>query len=189
MEVLDTEIQEVKTLRPKRFADARGFFSEIFVASRIEQALGRSLHFVQDNMSHSSVPGTVRGVHFQARPFAQDKLIATLRGAILDVAVDLRVGSPTFGKSVARRLDAENGLQLFIPVGFGHGFCTLEPDTIVLYKVTAPYAASHDFGVRWDDPDLAIKWPVRPSEAVLSPKDIKQPMLRELPAYFRFEDF
>ena len=131
--------------------------------------------------------GTVRGLHFQSPPFAQAKLLRVLRGAVLDVAVDIRVGSPTFGQHVAVELSAENGLQIFIPAGFAHGFCTLEPGTEVFYKVTAPYAPDNDHGVLWSDPELGIDWPVTPGAAVLSDKDKVHPRLSDLPEYFHYE--
>ena len=189
MEVLETQFSEVKLLNPTRFSDTRGFFSELFNAARFESAIGTSLGFVQDNVSYSRHPGTIRGIHFQSPPYAQDKLVCVLRGAVIDVAVDLRIGSPTFGEHVSRRLDAENGLQLFVPVGFGHGLCTLEPDTVVLYKVSATYSPEHDLGVKWDDPDLGIAWPVSTAEAIVSQKDLDQPRLRDLPVHFRFNDY
>jgi dTDP-4-dehydrorhamnose 3,5-epimerase len=126
----------------------------------------------------------VRGLHFQARPFAQDKLIRVVRGRILDAAVDLRRSSRTFGRHVAIELSAENWQQLLVPIGFAHGFCTLEPDTEVLYKVTAPYSGQHDLGLAWNDPDLGIAWPVMPDAAILSDKDRQQPRLADVSSYF-----
>jgi dTDP-4-dehydrorhamnose 3,5-epimerase len=181
--VEETAIPAVKVITPKRFGDARGFFSEVY-SRRAFEAAGLHLDFVQDNHSLSGPMGTIRGLHFQSPPFAQDKLIRVVRGRILDVAVDLRRSSPTYGQHVAVELSAENWRQLLVPVGFAHGFCTLEPDTEVVYKVTAYYAPAHDHGVAWDDPALGIAWPVAPDEALLSDKDARQPRLADLPTYF-----
>jgi len=183
LEVIPTAIPDVKVLLPKAFGDARGTFSETWNAARFAEH-GIKLNFVQDNQSWSAPAGTVRGLHFQSAPRAQDKLVRVLRGRILDVAVDLRRASPTYGKWVAEELSAQNRKQLLVPVGFAHGFCTLEPDTEVLYKVTDFYSPANDLGIAWDDPDLAISWPVRKDEAVLSDKDTRQPAFRSLPAYF-----
>jgi len=183
MEIIDTAIPAVKIIRPKRFGDHRGFFSEVFRRDVMEQA-GLPTEWIQDNHSLSAAVGTVRGLHFQTEPFAQDKLVRVVRGRILDVAVDLRRSSPTFGKHVAVELSAENWQQLLVPIGFAHGFCTLEPDTEVLYKVTALYSAQHDLGLAWDDPELGIAWPVASADAMLSDKDRRQPRLADLPTYF-----
>lgn len=181
--VTPTAIPAVKILEPRRHGDARGYFSETWTRRRMQEN-GLDLDFVQDNESLSSVPGAVRGLHFQSHPNAQDKLIRVLAGRILDVAVDLRRSSPTYGQHVAVELSAENGRQLLVPIGFAHGLCTLEPNTVVAYKVTAYYSPADDLGVAWDDPDLAIAWPVAKDAALLSPKDAKQPAFRDLPAYF-----
>ena len=183
LEVTPTAIPDVKVLLPKAFGDARGTFSETWNAARFAEH-GIKLNFVQDNQSWSAPTGTVRGLHFQSQPKAQDKLVRVLRGRILDVAVDLRRASPTYGKWVAEELSAQNRKQLLVPVGFAHGFCTLEPDTEVLYKVTDFYSPANDLGIAWDDPDLAIRWPVGKDEAVLSDKDTRQPAFKSLPAYF-----
>lgn len=183
MEIIDTPIDAVKILRPKRIGDGRGFLSEVYRRDTMERA-GLPTGWVQDIHSFSSAPGTVRGMHFQVPPCAQDKLIRVARGRILDVAVDLRHTSPTFGRHVAVELSAENWQQLLIPIGFAHGFCTLEPDTEVIYKVTAFYSAKHDLGVAWNDADLGIAWPLSPEEAVLSDKDRRQPQLVDLPLFF-----
>jgi dTDP-4-dehydrorhamnose 3,5-epimerase len=183
MLVEDTSIAGVKIITPRRISDERGFFSETYR----RQALivtGVDLTFVQDNHSLSMEQGVVRGLHFQSPPFAQDKLVRVARGAILDVAVDLRSSSPTFGQHVAFELSAANWRQLLIPIGFAHGFCTLEPDTEVLYKVSNYYSAEHDRGLAWDDPNLAIEWPIAPGRAILSEKDRRHPRLHELPAIF-----
>lgn len=183
MEIINTAIDAVKIMRPRRFGDERGFFSEVFRRDVMEQA-GLPTDWVQDNHSYSSAPGTVRGLHFQTRPFAQDKLVRVVRGRILDAAVDLRRSSRTYGHHVAVELSAENWQQLLVPIGFAHGFCTLEPDTEVLYKVTAPYSAQHDLGLAWNDPDIGIAWPVAEDAAVLSDKDRHQPRLADLSLYF-----
>jgi dTDP-4-dehydrorhamnose 3,5-epimerase len=183
LQVEETAIPAVKILTPRRFGDARGFFSEVY-SRQAYAAVGIYLDFVQDNHSLSGPRGTVRGLHFQSPPHAQDKLIRVVRGRILDVAVDLRRSSPTYGRHVAVELSAENWRQLLVPAGFAHGFCTLEADTEVLYKVTGYYAPAHDLGLAWDDPDLGIAWPVSREEALLSDKDRRQPRLADLPAVF-----
>jgi dTDP-4-dehydrorhamnose 3,5-epimerase len=180
MQIDDTALPGVKILRPKRFEDERGWFSETFSVNALAEG-GISTPFIQDNQSLSRRPGTVRGLHFQTPPFAQAKLVRVLAGAILDVAVDLRRNSPTRGRHVAVELSAANGLQLLVPEGFAHGFVTREPDTIVFYKVSAPYAPAHDAGVRWDDPDLAVGWDLGGLEPVLSAKDKALPYLRAMP--------
>jgi dTDP-4-dehydrorhamnose 3,5-epimerase len=176
-------IPEVKLFTPRRFGDHRGFFCETY--KRHEwAAAGFDREFVQDNHSLSVEKGVVRGLHFQTPPHAQDKLIRVTRGSILDVAVDIRRSSPTFGRHVAAVLSADNGSQLLVPRGFAHGFVTLQTDTEVLYKVTDYYAPQNDKGLLWCDPDLGIDWPVAPDQAVVSDKDRKHPRLKELPAYF-----
>jgi dTDP-4-dehydrorhamnose 3,5-epimerase len=183
MEVIPTAIADVRIIVPKRHGDARGYFCETWSRGAMAAA-GLDLDFVQDNQSLSATPGTLRGLHFQTPPFAQSKLVRVLRGAILDVAVDLRRSSTSYGRHVAVELSAENGRQLLVPKGFAHGFVTLVPDTEVFYKVDAPYAPDHDSGVRWDDPDLAIAWPLDGREPVLSAKDKAQPAFRALPTVF-----
>ena len=178
-----TAIPDVKIVTPKKFGDHRGFFSEVYNRQAFAEA-GIALDFIQDNHSLSAQVGTLRGLHFQSAPFAQDKLVRVPRGRILDVAVDIRKSSPTFGRHVAVELSAENWRQLLVPIGFAHGFVTLEPDTEVMYKVTNYYSAANDLGLAWDDPDLAIAWPLPPGGAVLSDKDRKHPRLRDLPAIF-----
>lgn len=170
-------------LRPARHGDARGWFSEVWRRDQWETA-GVKADFVQDNQSFSARKGTVRGLHFQLPPFAQAKLVRVLSGRVLDVAVDLRRSSPTFGQSAAVELTADGGEQLFIPAGFAHGFCTLEPDTGIAYKVDAYYSAAHDRGVRWNDPAFGIDWPVGEDEAVLSAKDRVQPLFADLKDLF-----
>lgn len=183
MEIVATAIPEVKLIRPKRFGDHRGFFAEVY-NRRTFEAMGLHFDFVQDNHSRSAQRGTLRGLHYQSPPFAQTKLVRVLKGSILDVAVDIRQGSPTFGRHVAVELSAEGFEQLLVPRGFAHGFVTLEDDVEVLYKVDAYYSAAHDHGIAWNDPDLAIDWPVSPVECVLSAKDAAQPAFADLPAHF-----
>lgn len=179
------DVPDVLLIKPKKFGDARGYFMETFRQSLFEEQAG-PVRFVQDNQSLSADLGTVRGLHFQLSPCAQGKLVSCVAGAILDVAVDIRVGSPTYGKHISAELTAENGQQLWVPVGFAHGFCTLEPMTKVSYKVTDYYSAEHDRGLRWDDPELGIAWPVAPEKAILSVKDKNQPDFLGLDAYFTY---
>lgn len=176
-------IPDVILVQPKRFGDHRGFFEETFHEARYADA-GITGPFVQDNHSLSREKGVLRGLHFQVPPTPQGKLVRCLSGAILDVAVDIRKGSPTFGQHVSAELTAENGHQLWVPVGFAHGFVTLQPDTAVAYKVTGYYAPDCDKGLAWDDPALAIDWPVGPDEVILSDKDRAHPRLGDLPDYF-----
>ncbi len=170
----------------RRFGDHRGFFLETYSA-RDFAALGIADVFVQDNHSRSEQAGTVRGLHFQLAPHAQAKLVRVLRGAILDVAVDIRRGSATYGQHVAVELTAENGHQLYVPAGFAHGFCTLVPETEVAYKVTDYYAPACDRGIAWNDPDLALPWPFDAEAVQLSDKDRRAPRLRDIPAAFQYE--
>ena len=183
LQVEATAIPDVKIIAPRKFGDHRGFFSETYNRNSFIEA-GLELNFVQDNHSLSAEVGTLRGLHFQSHPFAQDKLVRVTRGRILDVAIDIRRSSPTFGKHVAVELSAENWRQLLIPVGFAHGLLTLEPDTEVLYKVTNFYSLPNDLGLAWDDPDLAIAWPIAADKVILSDKDRKNPRLRDLPEIF-----
>lgn len=170
MEVKATDLPGVFLLKVRRFADARGYFVETY-NQRAFQMAGLDVRFVQDNQSFSIEPGTIRGLHFQLPPEPQAKLVRVLRGSIFDVAVDLRVDSATYGKWLSSHLTAEGGEQLFIPRGFGHGFCTLEPNTEVAYKVDGYYAPACDSGIIWNDPTLNIDWPVAPAQAILSDKD------------------
>ncbi|MPZ57857.1 MAG: dTDP-4-dehydrorhamnose 3,5-epimerase [Rhizobiales bacterium] len=173
---LDVEalaIPDVKIIRPRKFGDSRGFFSETYNKKQFEEA-GISLDFVQDNHALSQTAGTVRGLHYQGHPFAQDKLVRVVRGRIYDVAVDIRRASPTLGQWVAVELSADAWNQILVPIGFAHGLCTLEPDTEVIYKVTNYYSVDHDFGIRWNDPDLRISWPISEDQAQLSGKDRAQ---------------
>jgi dTDP-4-dehydrorhamnose 3,5-epimerase len=176
IEVMATDLPDIKLIRPPRFFDARGFFCELF-NERAFAAAGIEDGFVQDNVSLSTAPGTVRGLHYQLAPFAQAKLLAVLRGSIFDVAVDIRRDSPSFGRHVATRLSVTDGLLLLVPRGFAHGFATLEPDTMVLYKVGAPYSPEHERGILWSDPALGIAWPVAMEKAELSPRDRQWPPL------------
>jgi dTDP-4-dehydrorhamnose 3,5-epimerase len=161
----------VQLIVPRRFGDERGWFTEVYSEAAFA-ARGLSDRYVQDNHSLSRPAGTLRGLHFQTPPHAQAKLVRCIRGAIFDVAVDVRAGSPTFGRWVGATLSAENGHQLYVPVGFAHGFLTLEADTEVNYKVTDIYAPRHDGGLIWNDPDIAIVWPLAPGlQPVLSDKD------------------
>jgi dTDP-4-dehydrorhamnose 3,5-epimerase len=178
-----TRLAGVLVVVPARFEDSRGFFAETYSRTSFFEA-GVTNQFVQDNHSLSRDRGTVRGLHFQVPPAAQTKLVRVLRGAICDVAVDLRRSSATYGQSVAVTLSAANGHQLLVPAGFAHGFCTLEPDTEVFYKVDAPYSREHERGVRWNDPACHIDWPVPHSEAVLIERDRLLPPLADLPHYF-----
>jgi dTDP-4-dehydrorhamnose 3,5-epimerase len=179
------EIPDVVLVVPKKFGDARGYFMETFRRSLFVDSIG-PFDFVQDNQSLSADVGTIRGLHFQLQPRAQGKLVSCTAGALLDVAVDIRAGSPTYGRHVKAELSAENGHMLWVPPGFAHGFCTLEPNTKVSYKVTDYYSPEHDRGLAFDDPALGIVWPVAADKAVLSAKDKQQPKLAELGTVFTF---
>ena len=183
MDVTPLAIPEVKLITPRRFSDDRGFFSETYNA-RSFKAAGVDCDFVQDNHSYSAKKGTVRGLHYQAPPHAQAKLVRVLRGSVIDVAVDARKASPTFGKWVKAELSAENGVQIFVPKGFLHGFVTLEPDTEVAYKVDAFFDGASDGSVKWNDPDLGIDWGVSEADASLSDKDAKAPAWAEFNSPF-----
>lgn len=183
MEVWATAIPEVKVIRPKRFGDHRGFFSEVY-NRRVFAAVGIDFDFLQDNHSLSRERGTLRGLHFQKPPGTQTKLVRVVRGAIADVVVDCRHGAPSYGHHVMVELEAAGGEQLLCPRGFAHGFVTLVPDTEVIYKVDAYYAPELEMGIRWDDPDLAIPWPLPASELVLVDKDCALPEFAELPVIF-----
>lgn len=185
VEFIETEISGVVEIRPKRFGDNRGWFSESYRRDLCADA-GIDLEFVQDNESFSATPGTIRGLHYQLAPFAQDKLVRVLRGSIFDVAVDIRAGSPTFGDHVARTLTAEDGNQLLVPVGFAHGFMTLTPDVLLAYKVTSVYSADAERTIRWDDPTVAIAWPQVDgvTEPTLSARDAVAPAFADQPDKF-----
>lgn len=179
MQFLRLAIEEVLMVTPKRIGDDRGYFMETFRQSLFAEQAG-DFAFVQDNQSLSADRGTVRGLHFQREPRAQGKLVRCIAGAILDVAVDIRPGSATFGQHVAAELSEANGRLLWIPPGFAHGFCTLTDNTVVSYKVTDYYSPDHDRGLLWNDPALAIDWPVDGGAATLSDKDRRQPRLADL---------
>lgn len=170
-------------LEVRRFADGRGAFAETY-SRRDFATVGVAEEFVQDNWSLSEAAGTVRGLHFQRPPHAQAKLVRVLRGRILDVAVDMRRSSPRLGQHVAVELAAGDGRMLYVPAGFAHGFCAIEPMTELAYKASAPYAPESDGGVAWDDPDLGIAWPVLPRGVVLSDKDRRLPRFADLPLVF-----
>ncbi|MGU3496511.1 dTDP-4-dehydrorhamnose 3,5-epimerase [Xanthobacteraceae bacterium A53D] len=176
-------LPEVVLVTPPRFQDSRGYFSETYKRSAFD-AEGLDLTFVQDNESLSTAVGTIRGLHFQAPPFAQAKLVRVVSGAIFDVAVDIRKGSPTYGKWVGATLTAEGGAQLLIPHGFAHAFCTLLPDTRVLYKVDGAYSKASEGGIIWNDPAIGIEWPVK--EAMVSEKDAILPTLADLDSPFTY---
>ncbi|UDL91631.1 dTDP-4-dehydrorhamnose 3,5-epimerase [Mesorhizobium sp. PAMC28654] len=176
LEVRSLGLGGVLEIMPKRFGDARGFFVETYNAQRFSEA-GIDLHFVQDNHSYSAAAGVLRGLHYQLPPRAQDKLVRVIRGRILDVAVDIRKGSGTFGKWVALEVSAERGNQILVPKGFAHGFVTLVPDTEVLYKVTDTYSPEHDRSIRFNDPSIGIDWPPVAGGFQLSDKDLKAPTL------------
>ncbi|HEX8303036.1 dTDP-4-dehydrorhamnose 3,5-epimerase [Sphingomonas sp.] len=180
-------IPEVIEITPPRFGDHRGFFSEVYKRQAFE-AEGIRIDWVQDNQSYSAGMGTVRGLHFQTPPFAQDKLIRVLRGALYDVAVDLRVGSPSYGQWVGCELSAEKWNQLLVPVGFAHGFMTLTPDVEVLYKVSAPYSKANEAAVLWNDPALAIEWPDVGVEVTIIDKDREAPCLSDYDSPFVYGD-
>ncbi|MEQ8897065.1 MAG: dTDP-4-dehydrorhamnose 3,5-epimerase [Roseovarius sp.] len=186
MQVETTKLGGVLILTPQRHGDTRGFFSESWNRRRLEEA-GISAEFVQDNHSLSAKAGTVRGLHFQAPPHAQAKLVRCGRGRLFDVAVDIRKGSPTFGQWMGVELSFENGKQLYLPEGFLHGFATREPDTEILYKCTDYFAPECDGAVRFDDPDLGIDWGIDTGAAVLSDKDAAAPLFREFDSPFVWE--
>src|SRR6516164_4405140 len=181
--VSNTALPEVKLITPKTLPDSRGLFCEVY-NHRDFAAVGICEDFVQDNHSISIYQDTIRGLHFQRPPFDQAKLVRAVRGRIFDVAVDIRKSSPTFGHHVAVELSAENWRQLLIPVGFAHGFCTLEPNCEVLYKVTNLYSPAHDRGLAFDDPALGIDWRIDLAKAVLSEKDRRHPRLADLGPQF-----
>ncbi|MEP2827785.1 MULTISPECIES: dTDP-4-dehydrorhamnose 3,5-epimerase [Alphaproteobacteria] len=185
MEITETKLSGVKLLKPRRFGDHRGFFAETY-SRRVYTEMGVDDEFIQDNHSLSAAVGTVRGLHFQAPPHAQAKLVRCGRGAVFDMAVDIRRGSPTYGQWAGYELSAENGAQLYIPVGFAHGFATLVPDSEIIYKCSDYYAPETEGALLWDDPDIGIEWPVT-GEAVLSEKDAIAPLLADFNSPFTFE--
>ncbi len=183
MEIRSLALDGPIEIQPRKIEDERGYFSEIFRLENFTAHAG-SVQFVQDNQSLSVRAGTIRGLHFQSHPAAQGKLVRCLAGKLLDIAVDLRRDSETYGKWLSVVLSPEQNNQLWVPVGFGHGFCTLEPNSVISYRVTSYYSAENDKGVAWDDSDIGIEWPAIADPDTLSAKDRKQPALAELPPYF-----
>jgi dTDP-4-dehydrorhamnose 3,5-epimerase len=178
--VAPLDVPPALVVTPKKMGDHRGYFMETYHAAEFE-AFGIGGRFVQDNQSMSARPGTIRGLHFQVPPRVQAKLVRVIKGRMFDVAVDLRRNSPTYGRWCAATLTADSGEQLFVPRGFAHGYCTLEADTVVAYKVDDYYAPEHESGLAWNDPALAIAWPIAPADAVLSDRD------RRLPPFANFD--
>ena len=183
MDVITTAIPEVKILVPARHGDARGWLSETWRRDRFAAA-GVDADFVQDTIAFSAAAGTIRGLHFQLPPMAQGKLVRAVQGSIFDVAVDLRTGSATYGRHVGAALSAARGESMWVPPGFAHGFCTLEPDCLLIYKMTALYSPAHEKGLRWNDPALGIDWPVAADRAVLKAADQAHPLLADLGPVF-----
>jgi dTDP-4-dehydrorhamnose 3,5-epimerase len=183
MEFRSFELDGPVEIKPRKIEDERGYFSEIF---RLDEFMKHAspVEFVQDNQSLSSRAGTIRGIHFQSPPAAQGKLVRCLAGKLLDVAVDLRRGSSSFGRWISAVLSPEENNQLWVPPGFGHGFCTLEPNSVISYRVTNYYRPENDKGVAWDDADIGVAWPEAADPSTLSPKDRNQPSLADLPHYF-----
>jgi dTDP-4-dehydrorhamnose 3,5-epimerase len=186
MEFRTFDIEGPLELLPRKIEDERGYFSEVFRLAAFTERAG-PVEFVQDNQSLSVRKGTIRGIHFQSQPRAQGKLVRCLAGSVLDVAVDLRAGSETYGRWISTTLTPGENNQLWVPTGFGHAFCTLEPNSVISYRVTDYYSPEHDKGVAWDDPEIAITWPETADPETLSAKDRVQPTLSALPAYFRIE--
>ncbi|MEO1000075.1 MAG: dTDP-4-dehydrorhamnose 3,5-epimerase [Pseudomonadota bacterium] len=186
MEIEETAIAGAVVLTPRRFGDARGWFSETWAAGRMADA-GLAHDFVQDNESFSAEAGTVRGLHYQSPPFAQAKLVRVVQGAARDVAVDVRVGSPSYGVVVTVDLTPEDGRQFLVPRGCLHGFATTAPGTLFSYKVDNPYDRASDGSVRWNDPDLGIDWGVAEADAQLSDKDRAAPLFRDWQSPFVWE--
>ena len=185
MEVQALAIPEVLVLKPKRHGDDRGFFSEVF-RERQAESVGITDRFVQDNHSFSVEKGVMRGLHFQSPPHAQGKLLRVTRGAIFDVALDIRIGSPTYGQHVAAEISSEEWNQFWDSPGFAHGFCTLTSNVEVIYKVTAEYAPTSEGGVLWTDPALGIEWPVEVAKAIVAPRDAQWPVLADLVSPFHY---
>jgi len=181
-----TEIEDVIIIEPQIHGDERGYFLETFRMDKLEEFLGYKINFCQDNESKSS-KGVLRGLHYQLAPYAQTKLVRVIQGCVLDVAVDIRKGSPTFGEHIAVELSAENKKQMFIPRGFAHAFVVLEDDTIFAYKVDNYYSPKHDKGIAFDDEALNIDWLLEESELNLSAKDRVQPKLSETNELFEYE--
>jgi dTDP-4-dehydrorhamnose 3,5-epimerase len=186
MIVKELDIPGVIQVTPRRFSDSRGHFCETYNEKAFRDA-GITAQFIQDNQSYSAKRGTIRGLHFQLPPDAQAKLVRVLHGSVYDVAVDVRAGSPTYGRWVGATLTAERGEQLFVPRGFAHAFCTLEPDTVVAYKVDGFYAPASDSGLIWNDPTIAVVWPIAPQDVVLSDKDQKLGRFADFVSPFSYE--
>ena len=185
MQIIALEIPDIKLLTPRKFGDDRGFFSETYNFMAFRKA-GIDLTFVQDNHTFSTKKWTVRGLHFQSPPYAQAKLLRVVRGSVLDVSVDIRRRSPTYGRYVSAVLSAEAWNQILVPVGFAHATLTLEPNTEVSYKVTNYYAPEKAYGVLWNDPELGIDWPVRADQVEFSEKDRRQPRFKDLRSPFEY---
>jgi len=185
MEFIRTEIFDVVVVEPKVYGDDRGYFVETFRADRLEEFLGYKINFCQDNESKSS-KGVLRGLHYQLPPYAQTKLVRVIKGRVLDVVVDIRKGSPTFGKHIAVELSGENKKQMLVPRGFAHGFVVLEDDTVFAYKVDNYYSPENDRGIAFDDESLDIDWILDKKELKLSAKDTKQPLLKETNDLFEY---
>lgn len=186
MRITALEIPDVKLIAPEFIYDHRGYFAETYNRETLRIS-GVHAAFDRDHISFSASPGTVRGLHFQTPPHALAKLVRVQQGRIFDVALDIRHGSPHFGQHVAIEIDAASGNQVYVPPGFAHGFCTIEPNTIVAYKVSGSYQPEFDVGVAWNDPALSIAWPVSTHDAVMSERDQTMPRLADLPGYFDFE--
>jgi len=186
MEIKTFDIQGPVLVIPRLFRDDRGYFYESFREDKFNEVVGEEIKFVQDNQSHSVERGTVRGLHYQADPHAQGKLVRCLAGSISDIIVDVREGSPTFGQHLSVELTGENHHQLYVPVGFLHGFSTHTPDALVSYKVTNYYAPESDGNVLWNSPVLGLDWGVSKSKAILSEKDTKAPAFKDWKTPFKF---
>ena len=187
MEIQSYSILGPKLIVPRPIGDERGYFAETFRVDIFAQHCGKYV-FVQDNESMNVKAGTLRGLHFQSEPHVQGKLVRCTAGALFDVAVDIRQGSPTFGQWVGETLTPENGKQLWVPPGFAHGFCSLESNSVICYKVTGYYSAECDKGLAWNDPEIGVTWPDIADPETLSAKDRQQPLLADLPAYFSWSE-
>ena len=184
MKVIETGIEGLLIIEPKVFKDGRGHFFEAFSERDFQVLTGRNLHFVQDNESESCY-GVIRGLHFQQPPYAQSKLVRVVKGKVLDVALDLREGSPTFGRHLALELSGDNYRQLFIPQGFAHGFAVLSDSAVFQYKCDNYYAPSNEGAIAWNDPDLGIDWKLPPESIILSDKDRNHPLLKDIITPFK----